>query len=102
MEEANRSSRNRSLAGFELRFRRRSGSYLGQYYIPSGLIVAASWTSFVIPPDSVPARITLLVTTFLVLINVANAAFTTSPVASRVNPIQASQFHIATETDCGK
>ena len=64
--------------------------------------MAASWTSFVIPPDSVPARITLLVTTFLVLINVANAAFTTSPVASRVNPIQASQFHIATEKDGGK
>ena len=77
-----------SVAGFQVGFRRQSEPYIGQYYFPTGLMVAASWSSFVIPPDSIPARVTLLVTTFLVLINVANTAFTNSPGSTRVNPIQ--------------
>ncbi len=81
-----------SVAGFEMRFSRQSRSYLGQYYAPSGLIVAASWTSFVIPPDSIPARVMLLITTFLILINVSNTAFANSPVSSSVNPIQVNGF----------
>ncbi len=76
------------MAGFQIDFIRRSSSYIGQYYVPSGFIVGASWTSYVIPPDSVSARVTLLVTTFLVLVNIANAAFFNSPVAAHVNPIQ--------------
>ena len=80
-----------SSAGFRLSFRRKVSTYVFNYYIPSGLIVLVSWMSFVIPPDSVPARITLIITTFLVLINIANSAFSKSPISRSVNPIQVGE-----------
>ena len=36
--------------------------YLYIYYLPSGLFVVVSWTSFLIPPEIIPGRMALLVT----------------------------------------
>ena len=53
--------------------------YLFNFYLPSGLFVIVSWSSFLIPPEIVPGRMTLLVTLFLVLINIFNNITLTSP-----------------------
>ena len=53
--------------------------YLYIYYLPSGLFVVVSWVSFLIPPEVVPGRMALLVTLFLVLINIFNTITNISP-----------------------
>ena len=42
---------NLSLAGFNVHISRHYSKYLIVYYLPSGLFVLVSWTSFVIPPQ---------------------------------------------------
>ena len=46
--------------------------YVYVYYLPSGLFVITSWASFLIPPEVVPGRMAMLITLFLVLINIFN------------------------------
>ena len=74
---------------------RNSLKYIVNYYLPSGLfvlgrsviniyiinvrILPVSWVSFLIPPEIVPGRMTLLVTIFLVLINIFNNVTSNSP-----------------------
>ena len=70
---------NYSLTGFEMKLTRNYMKYLFNYYLPSGLFVIVSWSSFLIPPEIVPGRMTLLVTLFLVLINIFNNITITSP-----------------------
>ena len=47
--------------------------YLVQVYLPSCMFVVVSWVSFLIKPEVVPGRMALLVTLFLVLINIFNS-----------------------------
>ncbi|XP_040573179.1 glycine receptor subunit alpha-4 [Lepeophtheirus salmonis] len=70
---------NYSLTGFEMTLTRNMAKYLYIYYLPSGLFVGVSWVSFLIPPDVVPGRMALLVTLFLVLINIFNTITNVSP-----------------------
>ncbi len=100
-----------SMAGFQIFLSRKINTYVLNYYVPSGLCVIVSWMSFFIPPDSVPARslrtlfqtwtrsscvnpsrITLIITTFLALVNIANSAFSNSPQADSINPIQVGSW----------
>ena len=53
--------------------------YLYIYYLPSGLFVVVSWVSFLIPPEVVPGRMAMLITLFLVLINIFNNVISNSP-----------------------
>ena len=53
--------------------------YLYVYYLPSGLFVVVSWVSFLVPPEVVPGRMAMLITLFLVLINIFNIITTNSP-----------------------
>ena len=69
-----------SLAGFEMvwlevknilipatfqTLKRHFMSYIITYYLPSGLFVAVSWISFLIPPDIVPGLYTFVIYTVL-------------------------------------
>ena len=56
--------------GFKLKLTRCLLSYVFKYYLPCAAIVIISQISFLIPPEQVPARIALLVTTFLILVNI--------------------------------
>ena len=47
----------------------------------SGLFVVVSWISFVVPPDVIPGRMALLITLFLVLVNIFNTVTTNTPKA---------------------
>ena len=53
--------------------------YLYIYYLPSGLFVVVSWVGFLIPPEVVPGRMAMLITLFLVLINIFNTVTSNSP-----------------------
>jgi len=79
---------NFSLAGFELKLERHFMSYIITYYLPSGLFVVVSWISFLIPPDIVPGRMALLITLFLVLVNIFNNVTTNSPKAETLTAIE--------------
>ena len=61
---------NYSVAGFEMVLTRKISFYVVTYYLPSGLFVVVSWVSFLIPPEIVAGRMALLITLFLVLINI--------------------------------
>jgi hypothetical protein len=47
----------------------------------TGLFVVVSWISFVVPPDVIPGRMALLITLFLVLVNIFNSVTTNTPKA---------------------
>ena len=58
-----------------------------QTYLPTSLFVAASWISFLIPPDVVPGRMTLLVTLLLVEVSIFLRVSDTEPASSRVSAL---------------
>ena len=49
------------------------------HILVSGLFVIVSWISFLIPMDVIPGRMALLVTLFLVLVNIFNTVTTNTP-----------------------
>ncbi len=80
---------NFSLAGFEIVLSRYVSTYIITYYLPSGLFVIVSWISFLIPMDITPGRMQLLVTLFLVLVNIFNTVTTNTPKAEGLTAIEA-------------
>ena len=72
---------NFSVAGFQLRLKRKVMHYIITCYFPSGMFVVVSWISFLVPPDIIPGRMALLVTVFLVLINIFNTVTSKIPKA---------------------
>ena len=66
MKKMSRSTSHHSIIGFEIRFARSFSKYLWTYFLPSFLAVFIAGCSFIIPPSSVPGRMMLLVTLFLV------------------------------------
>jgi len=79
---------NYSVTGFELVLTRKMSFYIVTYYLPSGLFVVVSWISFLVNPEIIPGRMTLLVTIFLVLINIHNTIQTNSPKAEGLTAIE--------------
>ena len=65
---------NFSITGIEISFKRHKFKYIYVYYLPSGLFVVVSWVSFLIPPEVIPGRMAMLITLFLVLINIFNVS----------------------------
>ena len=65
--------------GFKLVLNRHYSKYLLYYYGPSMIFVAASWMSFMIPPEVVPGRMALLITLLLVLVNLFGTVIETQP-----------------------
>ena len=68
-----------STAGFELTLERNFLKYIISYYMKSGLLVASSWISFVIPPDVIPGRMALLITLLLALVNLSGTVIDKRP-----------------------
>ncbi len=65
-------------------------TFLTVYFIQlSGLFVIVSWISFLIPMDVIPGRMALLVTLFLVLVNIFNTVTTNTPKAEGLTAIEA-------------
>ena len=50
--------------------------------------MVVSWISFVVPPDEIPGRMALLITLFLVLVNIFNTVTTNTPKAEGLTAIE--------------
>ena len=70
---------NYSVVGFKLVLERHYNKHLINYVLPSFIFVITSWISFVIPPEIVPGRMTLLITLLLVLISLFGTIVRTQP-----------------------
>jgi len=73
--------------GFQLQLVRKTMQFLVQVYLPSGMFVVVSWVSFLIKPEVVPGRMALLVTLFLVLINIFNSVRERAPISTQLNAV---------------
>ena len=62
-----------SIAGFKMVLRRSVKPFIINVYLPTSLLVAVSFIGFLIPADMVPGRMALIVTTFLMLVNIENS-----------------------------
>ena len=68
--------------GFNVVLKRQRTQIFVQVYLTSTLLVIASWASFIIEPNVVPGRMGLLVTIFLVLINIFMSVKWDAPTSS--------------------
>ena len=67
-----RTSETFSMAGFDITMKRSPIPYYMNVYLPTGLLTITSLIGFLIPPDIVPGRMALLVTIFLMLVNISS------------------------------
>ena len=74
-----------SLTGFLLDMKRVSYPFMMNTYLPTVLLTMASFISFLIPIDLVPGRMALLVTIFLMLVNISSTERRMGPVVSEAN-----------------
>ena len=59
------------LTGFMIAFSRSRSPFLMNVYLPTGLLTFISFIAFLIPVNKVPGRMALLVTIFLMLVNIS-------------------------------
>ncbi len=77
-----------SATGVRITLRRKYLPFIIDYYLPSGLFVIVSWVSFLVPATIVPGRMALLVTLFLMMVNISTSATAHSPKSDQVNGLQ--------------
>ena len=61
---------NYSISGFTAKLDRSPNKFLMNTYLPISLLTIASFIGFLIPADMVPGRMALLVTIFLMIVNI--------------------------------
>eukprot|EP00095_Tigriopus_kingsejongensis_P000172 maker-scaffold487_size158652-snap-gene-0.40 protein:Tk00172 transcript:maker-scaffold487_size158652-snap-gene-0.40-mRNA-1 annotation:"gamma-aminobutyric acid receptor subunit delta-like" len=71
--------------GFQIHMRRKRYQLIFQIYLPCILFVCVSWVSFLIRPLVVPGRMALLVTLFLVLVNIFNNVRSSAPIPASIS-----------------
>lgn len=71
-----------SVTGFKMKLRRSLTPFLINVYLPTALLVMVSFIGFLIPAEMIPGRMALIVTTFLMLINIENTHRNDGPKAS--------------------
>ena len=62
-----------TFVGFDLNMERKVGSYIYEFFVPCFLMVVSSWISFAVSPEVVPGRLGLLLTLFLMLVNMSSS-----------------------------
>lgn len=73
---------NYSVSGFVLNLKRRRLPVFINLYFPTSLLTMMTWISFFIPAKQVPGRISLVMTIFLMLVNIANSSGVRGPSAT--------------------
>ena len=63
---------NYSITGFKMSLERSLKPFVINLYLPTALLVTVSFIGFLIPAEMIPGRMALIVTTFLMLINIEN------------------------------
>ena len=72
-----------SLSGFTFTLDRSITPFFMNIYLPTSLLTTAAFIGFLIPVDKVPGRMALLVTIFLMLVNISSTERNKGPVVSR-------------------
>lgn len=70
-----------------LLLRRKISYHLLQTYLPSGLFVIVAWLSLFLPPESIPGRVTMAMTTLLTLAAMFGAVRQSTPKVSYVSAL---------------
>ncbi|XP_035706312.1 gamma-aminobutyric acid receptor subunit rho-2 isoform X2 [Folsomia candida] len=83
----NTSSGSYSGIRFTILLRRKLSYHLIQTYLPSTLFIIVSWLSFLVPPESVPGRMALCMTTLLTLTAMFSAVRQNTPNVSYVKAL---------------
>ena len=73
-----------STSGFTIILERSPARFFVNIYLPTFLLTIASFIGFLIPVDMVPGRMALLVTIFLMLVNVSSTEQNRGPVVRTV------------------
>ena len=68
-----------SVAGFQFRLSRRFRPIFSNTYLPCIMLLLISFIGFFIPVQMVPGRMALLVTIFLMLVNITTSLKATGP-----------------------
>lgn len=76
-----------AVTGWRINLKRKIFVHLQETFFPTGLFVAVSWVSFLIPPDSIPGRMALLITLLLMLVNIFLRIKTNSPHADAIHAL---------------
>ena len=69
-----------SVIGFKVALTRNPSPFYTNTYLPTGLLTIISFIGFVIPVDMVPGRMALLVTIFLMLVNISSTERNRGPI----------------------
>ena len=72
-----------SRSGFTLILARSPTPFFMNTYVPTALLTLSSFIGFLVPVDLVPGRMALLVTTFLMLVNISSTEKDRGPEVSR-------------------
>ncbi len=80
--------RGRSVTGFTITFVRRVNKFTINVFLPTAVMVFVSFISFIIPVEMIPGRMALLVTIFLMLVNISNSERSIGPEVE-INYLQA-------------
>ena len=70
---------NYSLSGFTAILERNPNLFLLNTFLPTGLLTITSFIGFLIPVDMIPGRTALLVTIFLMIVNIRSAEQKSGP-----------------------
>ena len=84
-----------SVVGIKLELYSIWQKYITLYYVPTILIVLTSWIFFLLPSTSYPARTALLVTVFLLLINIFSSVVNETP-----NTSDGGEYNSITQFNC--
>ena len=74
-------------SGFHLILHRKPKTYVWLYFFPSFMMVLTSWISFAVSFEAVPGRLGLLLTLFLMMINMNNSISTKIPKSDSACPL---------------
>ena len=77
------SDEHHSFAGFRIHAERHLQPYVMNVYLPTGALVAISFIGFLIPVEQIPGRMALIITIFLMLINVSASERYRGPLVSK-------------------
>ena len=72
-----------SMSGFTFTLDRSITPFFMNIYLPTSLLTIAAFIGFLIPVDMVPGRMALLVTIFLMLVNISSTERNEGPVVSQ-------------------
>ena len=75
------------VVGFDFEMKRKVGSYIYEYFVPCLLMVVTSWASFAVKPEAVPGRLGMLLTLFLMLVNMSSTISEIIPKSDLVCPL---------------